>query len=73
MHPIILHDLTKAHTSDLHRQADRDALSRAARRARRARQAPAQNSAPFMPAHTTAELIRRVLTLLGARRPSQAP
>jgi hypothetical protein len=26
-----------------------------------------------MPAHTTAELIRRVLTLLGARRPSQAP
>ena len=58
MHPIILHDLTKAHTSDLHRQAERDALSRAARRARRARQAPAQHSAPFMPAHTTAELIR---------------
>ena len=70
MHPIILHDLVKAHTSDLHRQAERDALSRAARRAR---QAPAQNSAPFMPAHTTAELIRRVLTLLGARRPSQTP
>ena len=22
MHPIILHDLTKAHTSDLHRQAE---------------------------------------------------
>ena len=72
MHPIILHDLTKAHTSDLHRQAERDALSRS-RGARRARQAPAQNSTPFMPAHTTAELIRRVLTLLGARRPSQAP
>ena len=70
MHPIILHDLTKAHTSDLHRQAERDALSRAARSAR---QAPAQHSAPFMPAHTTAALIRRVLTLLGARRPSQAP
>jgi hypothetical protein len=73
MHPIILHDLTKAHTSDLHRQAERDALSRSARGARRARQAPAQHSAPLMPAHTTAELIRRVLTLLGARRPSQAP
>ncbi len=75
MHPIILHDLTKAHTSDLHRQAERDALSLAARRARQApaRQAPARHSAPFMPAHTTAELIRRVLTLLGARRPSQAP
>ena len=70
MHPIILHDLTKAHTSDLHRQAGRHALRRAARRAR---QAPATKSTPFMPAHTTAELIRRVLTLLGARRPSQAP
>ena len=27
MHPIILHDLTKARTSDLHRRAERDALS----------------------------------------------
>ena len=70
MHPIILHDLTKAHTSDLHRQAERDRLSLAARRAR---QAPTQHSAPFMPAHATAELIRRVLTLLGARRHSQEP
>ena len=70
MHPIILHDLTKAHTSDLHRQAERDALSRAARRAR---QAPAQHSALFMPAHTTAALIRRVLTLLGARRAERYP
>ena len=70
MHPIIMHDLVKAHTSELHRQAGRDALSLAARRAR---QAPAQKSTPFMPAHTTAELFRRVLTLLGARRPSQAP
>ena len=41
MHPSILHDLTKAHASDLHRQAERDALSLAARRAR---QAPAQKS-----------------------------
>jgi hypothetical protein len=70
MHPIILHDLTKAHTSDLRRQADRDALSRAARRAR---QASAQKRTSFMPAHATAELIGRVLTLLGARRPSQTP
>ena len=73
MHPNILHDLTKAYASDLHRQAERDTLSRAARRARRARQAPAQHSAPFMPAHTTAALIRRVLTLLGARRPEGYP
>ena len=70
MHPIITHDLVKAHTNDLHRQAGRDALSLAARRAR---QAPAKNSTPLMPAHTTAELIRRVLTLLRARRPSQTP
>ena len=70
MHPIILHDLTKARTSDLHRQAERDALSRAARRAR---QAPTQKSTSFMPAHATAELIRRVLTLLGARRPERYP
>jgi hypothetical protein len=70
MHPIILHDLTKARTSDLHRQAETDALSLAGRRAR---QAPAQKSTSFIPAHATTELIRRVLTLLGARRPSQAP
>jgi len=70
MHPIITRDLMKARTSDLHRQAGRDALSLAARRAR---QAPAKKSTPFMPAHATAELIRRVLTLLGARRPSQVP
>jgi hypothetical protein len=70
MHSTILHDLAKAHTSDLHRQAETAALSLAARRAR---QAPAKHSPPFLPAHTTAELIRRVLTLLGARRPSHAP
>ena len=66
MHPIIMHDLIKARTSDLHRQAERDALSRAARRAR---QTAAKQGTPFMPAHTTAELFRRVLTLLRARRP----
>lgn len=70
MHPTILHDLAKARTSDLHRQAETAALSLAARRAR---QAPATKSTPFLPAHTTAQLIRRVLTVLGARRPSHAP
>ena len=64
MHPIIMRELMKARTSDWHRQAEGDALGRAARRAR---QAPAEHSTPFMPAHTTAALIRRVLTLLGAR------
>jgi hypothetical protein len=67
MHPIIMHDLIKARTSDLHCQAERHALGRAARRA------PAKKSRPFMPAHATAELIRRVLTLLGARRPERYP
>ena len=67
MHPDILRDLVKAHTSDLHRQAERGALSLAARRARHA---SAKQGTPFMPAHTTAEFIRRVLTLLGARKRS---
>ena len=68
MHTIIMHDLVQAHTDELHRQAGRDTLSLAARRARHA---PAKTSTPFTPAHTTAELIRRVLTLLGARRPER--
>jgi hypothetical protein len=70
MHPIILHDLVKAHTGDLHRQAERDTLRLAARRAR---PAPAKKSTPFLPAHTTTELIRRVLTLLTASRPERYP
>jgi hypothetical protein len=69
MHPDIMHDLAKARTSDLHRQAERDALSRA----RRARQTPAKHSTPFRPAHPAAALIRRVLTLLGAHRPERHP
>lgn len=70
MHPIILHDLIKARTSDLHRQAECHALGQAARRTR---QTPAKRGTPFMPAHRTAELIRRVLTLFGARRPERYP
>jgi hypothetical protein len=67
MHPDIMRELMKARISDWHRQAEGDALGRAARRAR---QAPVKHSTRFMPAHTTAALIRRVLTLLGARRRS---
>jgi len=70
MHPVIMHDLIKARTSDLHRPAECDALSRAAHRARHA---PAKNRGLFMPVHATAGLIRRVLTLLGARRPERYP
>ena len=56
--------------NDLHRQAECHVLGRAARRAR---QAPAKQGTPFMPAHITAELIRRVLALLDARRPGRYP
>jgi hypothetical protein len=70
MHPTIARDLIKARTSDLHRQAECDALSRAARRAR---QTPAKHSTPFRPAHPAAALIRRALTLLGAHRPERHP
>ena len=70
MHPIVLHDLIKARTSALRSQAGREALSPAARRPQ---QASAKKSTPVMSADTTAELIRRVLTVLAARRPSQAP
>lgn len=37
MHPAIHHDLAQARIADLHRQAQRDALARAARQARHAR------------------------------------
>ena len=70
MHPIISRELMKARTSDWHRQAEHEALARAAGRARHA---PAKHSKVFMPAHTAAALIPRVLTLLGARRPGRSP
>ena len=70
MHPTIQHDLVQARTDDLHRQAGRDTLRRAARRARHA---PAETSTPFTPAHTIAELTRRGQTLLRSRRPSPLP
>jgi len=70
MHPSISRELMKARISDMHRQAECDALSRAARRARHA---PAKQSTLFMPGHTAAALIRRVFTLLGARRPGRSP
>ena len=70
MHPIITRDLMKARITDLHRQAEREALALAACRARRA---PIKQNAHFMPSHVIAELTLRMLTLLGARRPSPAP
>jgi hypothetical protein len=61
MHPLSSYELARARVADLHHQAQRDALARAARRARRAR--------PHQPGHPVPALPfgRRVLALLGAR------
>ena len=60
MHPLNSYELAKARVADLHRQAQSDALARAARQARRT---PADR--PGHPAHPAA--VRRLLTALGAR------
>jgi hypothetical protein len=70
MHSAISYELAKARAADLYRQAERDTLARAARRARSAqtRQGPSP-----VPRHPSAGLARRVLTLLAAhnlRRPA---
>jgi hypothetical protein len=63
MHPLISYELAKARVSDLHRQAQRDALARAAHRARRARTRRPGHPAPGHPSVA----VRRLLTALGAR------
>ena len=55
--------LGRAHLADLHHQAQRDALARAARRSRRARRQHATHHTPAL----LAALARR------ARRPGPAP
>jgi hypothetical protein len=59
MHPLISYELAKAQASHLHRQAQRDALARAARQARHRPGHPA-------PGHPSAA-VRRLLIALGAR------
>ena len=63
MYPITSYELAKAQTADLHRQAQRDALARAARRARHARPDRPGHTAPASPAAA----VRRLLTALSAR------
>jgi hypothetical protein len=63
MHPITSYELAKAQTADLHRQAQRDALARAASRARHARHDRPGHTAPAYPAAA----VRRLLTALSAR------
>ena len=57
----INYELAKARIADLHHQAQRDALARAARRARRARPHQSGHPVPASP------FGRRVLAMLGAR------
>lgn len=63
MHPTIRYELGKARVADLHHQAQRDALARAARRPRRAPGHPSGRRVPAL----RALLPRRVFTLLGTR------
>jgi len=62
MHPELHYQLAQARVADLHRQAQRDALARAARRARRKR-----TRRPGHPAAGYPAAVRRLLTALGAR------
>jgi hypothetical protein len=64
MHPIMGYEANKARIADLHRQAERDRMARAARKDRNTLQAPG---------HRAAALARRVLAVLGRLRPSPAP
>ena len=61
MHPAIHYEIAKAQVATLHAQGRRDALARAACRARRAQRQKPEHSALALPA------VRRwVLTVLGA-------
>jgi hypothetical protein len=62
MYPLSSYQLAKTRAADLHRQARRDALARAARQARRAR-----THQPGHPAPTHPATVRRLLAALGAR------
>jgi hypothetical protein len=69
MHPALSSELGKARMADMHRQAQRDALVRAARRARRRRQ-----DQPTLPTlKIRAALTRRLLTVLRTRTPAGRP
>jgi hypothetical protein len=59
--------LMKARVADLHRQAERDRMARAARLTRK------EPSRLLVPAHRAMALARRVLAALGGRRLRRAP
>lgn len=70
MHPTLLHELTSARIAEFHRQAERDALVQAARRARRAGR---EHRRTFLPPNQITDFTRRVLTMLGCGAPYPAP
>jgi hypothetical protein len=61
MHPIMHYDLAKARIADLHQQAERDRMARAARLAR------TDGSRLLAPAHHAMALARRALAVLRGR------
>jgi hypothetical protein len=67
MHPIIERDVMHARVADLHCQAERDRIARAASRIPRTRQ---QKRRPDLMLRRTAVLARRVLASLSALIPS---
>ncbi|HYB87152.1 MAG TPA: hypothetical protein VEC76_09895 [Streptosporangiaceae bacterium] len=66
MNPIMRHQLANDWLADLHRQAERDRPARTARLARKG------SSTLPPPAHRAMALARRVLAVLGGRRPRRA-
>jgi hypothetical protein len=67
MHPIIERDVMHARVADLHRQAERDRIARAASRTPCTRQ---QKRRPNLMLRRTAVLARRALASLSALIPS---
>jgi hypothetical protein len=70
MNPIIHQELITARIAELHRQAARGRMARAATQARSARTDNGSAPAPA-PARTVTVLARLVITVLGARSPQQ--
>jgi hypothetical protein len=70
MNPIIQQELITARIAELHRQAARGRMARAATQARRAR---TENGSARAPARTVTVLGRFVIAVLGARSPQQEP
>ena len=69
MHPTIHYEIAKARTADMHRQAERDRIARAAKQSGPAR---SDRSWPAMFGHLAGSLARRILTVPGAHRPRSA-